>query len=217
MVSHARMVSDAAELKRFLAGKGESPSPNSVPGQAIEVAEQLSEWQRNPKLMPGDMRAPEVIRRITGLSYLARARFHARRNPSFDTLKRLLRQLGQDNPLPTEPLERPDSARNLVFELEVACHFMAKGLKVKTASEPDVVVERDGKWNFACKMVSSGNSKAVGENLNKGWRQVLDAKHACLFPIGNKNVDFLPPWANCSCSGTIRLLSSIDAYNVTVR
>ena len=130
-------------------------------------------------MMPSDTRAPEVIRRITGLSYLARALFHARRNPSFDSLKRLLRNLGRDNPLPTEPLERPDTARNFVFELEVACHFMAKGLEVKTASEPDVVVERDGRWNFACKMVSSENSNTVGENLNKGWRQVLDAKHPC--------------------------------------
>jgi hypothetical protein len=49
--------------------------------------------------------------------------------------------LGEDNPLPTEPLPQPHSARNFVFELEVACHFMAKGLKARTATEPDVILE----------------------------------------------------------------------------
>src|SRR5947208_15140308 len=103
--------------------------------------------------VPRNTSAPEIIRRITGLSYLARALFHARRSPNFGDLKRLLGYLDQDNPLPTESLQRPDTARNYVFELEVACHFMAKGLKVQTATEPDVVIEQPRRWNFACKMV----------------------------------------------------------------
>jgi hypothetical protein len=179
VISHARMVEDAAELKALLQAQGMKPSPDSILSQAITAAEQLSEWKRNPGSMPHDTRAPEVIRRITGLSYLARALLHARRSPNFGDLKRLLKYLDQDNPLPTEPPLRPDTARNYVFELEVACHFMAKGLRVKTATEPDVVVEQPKRWNFACKMVSSSESNTVGNNLAKGWRQVLDPGHPC--------------------------------------
>jgi hypothetical protein len=179
VISHSRMVQDAADLKALLNARCTARSPNSILSQAIAAAELLSQWKRDPSTLPHNTGAPEIIRRIVGLSYLARALFHARQNASFNDLKRLWKYLDQDNPLPTESLERPDTARNYVFELEVACHFMAKGLKVKTASEPDVIIEHPKRWNFACKMVSSTESNTVGNNLAKGWRQVLNPLHPC--------------------------------------
>jgi hypothetical protein len=177
VISHSRMVQDAAELETLLKAEGLTPSPNSILSEAIEAARQLSQWKRDLTSMPHDTRAPELIPRITGLSYLARALFHARGSPTFGDLKRLLKYLDQDNPLPTEQLPRPHSARNYVFELEVACHFMAKGLKVKTASEPDVVVEHPRRWNFASKMVSSNESNAVGEHLAQARTRIDDVDH----------------------------------------
>ena len=49
----------------------------------------------------------------------------------------------------------------------MACHFLAKGFKARTAPEPDVILENSHRWNFACKMVSSEESNTVGENLSK--------------------------------------------------
>jgi len=178
-VSHRRMIDDAAELKKLLSQSGVKFATNSVLADAIAAAECLPGWSRDAALLPHDLRAPEVIRRLTGLSYIARSLFHARKNRCFPSLNRWLSRLGEDNPLPTEPLPSANSARNFVFELEVACHFMAKGFEVKTGVEPDVVLQRDGTWNFACKMVSSEKSNSVGELLSKGWRQVLDSRHPC--------------------------------------
>lgn len=66
VVSHKRMIEDAAQLKKLLIGEGVGVLPNSVLSQAIDAAEKLSEWTKDPKSMPNDARAPEVIRRIVG-------------------------------------------------------------------------------------------------------------------------------------------------------
>jgi hypothetical protein len=227
VVSHKRMIEDAVRLKQLLQAEGLRFSQDSVLGQTIDASEKLSGWTKDPKSMPDGVRAPEVIRRITGLSYLARALFHAHASPAFPSLKRLLKHLAEDNPLPTEPLPQPHSSRNFVFELEVACHFLAKGFKARTAPEPDVILENSHRWNFACKMVSSEESNTVGENLSKGFRQVLKKEFPCdygmvimglgqrldldsFLPVINREQDFWASFGNPEIPKRM-LLSEVEA------
>jgi hypothetical protein len=179
VVSHQRMRDDAIELKRILAEAKIVLAPGSVLANAIRDALKLAEWSEKPETMPKGRHAPLVIRRIVGMSYLARTLIHAGRDPlALTKLKSLLKHLALDNPIPTEPLEKAASSRNYVFELIVGGLFMAAGFDAQVAEEPDVTVERNGKWNFACKMVSSLESNTVGDNLHKGWEQVLRKKFA---------------------------------------
>jgi len=59
VVSHRRMIDDAAELKKLLSQSGVKFATNSVLADAIAAAECLPGWSKD---FPHDHRAPEVIR-----------------------------------------------------------------------------------------------------------------------------------------------------------
>lgn len=174
IVSHQRLKEDAVALKEILQKSEIELEPNSVLAQAIDNAIQLAAWSENPALIPRGHHAPTLIRTIVGMSFLTRVLIHSQRDPNaLVKLRKHFDHLRRDNPIPTDPLEKGGTSRDFIFEMIIGGLFMSAGFDVAMAAEPDVTVTRSGKWNFACKLISSLESNTVGENLAKGWKQVL--------------------------------------------
>jgi len=173
VLSYARATDDAQWFIDFLSDNKITVEPNSVLAQAIDIMQKLIVWQKDESQVPTILDTKGVMSKAIGSWYLICCIREASKHPRFDGVIRLLPQLASENPIMTMA-DKSSMPRNLSFELETGCLFLASGIEAQSKPEPDLIVNYSQEnWNIACKMIYSLNPVTLGDNIEKGIDQSL--------------------------------------------
>lgn len=167
VVSLQRFAEDAAALKALLQGASIRCVSGSPLSDAIDAAKQIAKGASPDE---GPIRAAQVA----GAAYLGRLVLAAEKTNQLKVVQKHLKYLADPkaNPLPTVAAKNLQ-ARNMVFELEVACLAAHAGFTIAMADEPDVSITDSPSWDIACKAIESPNPVTIGDRVEEGIEQVL--------------------------------------------